>query len=135
VRQVNLSLSQVMITAVLAMTIGALCGWCRRTCWNGEEVAELSDCPEDDGSVTCPDGVTEVIQLSDCPELEPIPTVEPETNSTAGHNKANPYCDLLSDEQRKGTTCHDRKDISNITSFNSSASLALPQPKSPITYL
>ena len=37
------------------------------TCWNGEEVAELSDCPEDDGSIICDDG-SEAIRISDCPE-------------------------------------------------------------------
>lgn len=105
------------------------------TCWNGEEVSELSDCPEDDGSVTCPDGVTEVIRLSDCPEiaappaplyLPPAPTSAPapapapipflesnEGQQEQPDDKHNPYCDLVP-EDFKGA-CHDRKDASDYT--------------------
>lgn len=34
-------------------------------------------------------------------------------NAYAG--EANPYCDLLSDEERRDVTCHDRKDYSDTT--------------------
>lgn len=54
------------------------------TCWNGEEVAELSDCPEDDGEIICNDGST-AIRISDCPtgsSPPPLLTAQVPTIST-----------------------------------------------------
>lgn len=38
-------------------------------------------------------------------------------NVYAGEDErdANPYCDLLSDDERREVTCHDRKDYSDTT--------------------